>query len=45
LLSVLVLRRRLAVVAEMALPAGVPVYAVEDEVMSAVAGFDVHRAG
>jgi tRNA G18 (ribose-2'-O)-methylase SpoU len=43
LLSVLVLRRRLAALAQLALPAGVPVYVVEDEVMSAVAGFDVHR--
>ena len=43
LLSVLVLRRRLAVVAELPLPPGVPVYVVEDGVMSAVAGFDVHR--
>ena len=43
LLSVLVLRRRLAALAELALPAAVPVYVVEDEVMSTVAGFDVHR--
>jgi tRNA G18 (ribose-2'-O)-methylase SpoU len=43
LLSVLVLRRRLAVVAELPLPPSVPVYAVEDRVMSSVAGFDVHR--
>jgi tRNA G18 (ribose-2'-O)-methylase SpoU len=31
------------VAAELPLPPGVPVYAVEDGVMSAVAGFDVHR--
>lgn len=43
LLSVLVLRRRLAVLSELALPPGVAVYVVEDEVMSTVAGFDVHR--
>ena len=43
LLSVLVLRRRLAVLSELALPPGVAVYVVEDKVMSAVAGFDVHR--
>jgi tRNA G18 (ribose-2'-O)-methylase SpoU len=43
LLSVLVLRRRLAVVGELALPPGVPVYVVDDGVMSTVAGFDVHR--
>jgi tRNA G18 (ribose-2'-O)-methylase SpoU len=43
LLSVLVLRRRLAALAELALPGAVPVYVVEDGVMSTVAGFDVHR--
>jgi tRNA G18 (ribose-2'-O)-methylase SpoU len=43
LLSVLVLRRRLAVTAELPLPPGVPVYAVGDGVMATVAGFDVHR--
>ncbi len=43
LVSVLVLRRRLAVVGELALPPGVPVYVVDDDVMSTVAGFDVHR--
>lgn len=44
--SVLVLRRKLAVLGRLAggrLPAGVPVYAVDDEVMSQVAGFAVHR--
>ena len=43
LVSVLVLRRRLAVVDELALPPSVPVYVVDDGVMSTVAGFDVHR--
>ena len=43
LLSVLVLRRRLAVLAELPLTQDVAVYVVEDRVMSAVAGFDVHR--
>jgi tRNA G18 (ribose-2'-O)-methylase SpoU len=43
LLSVLVLRRRAAVLSELDLPPGVAVFIVEDNVMSAVAGFDVHR--
>jgi len=43
LLSVLVLRRRLAVLGELHVPETVPVQVVDDEVMSAVAGFDVHR--
>jgi len=41
--SVLVLRRRLNVVADLPLPVGVPVYAVDDDVMAAVTGFNVHR--
>lgn len=41
--SVLALRRRLGVVEELRLPAGVPVYAVDEDVMAAVTGFDVHR--
>jgi tRNA G18 (ribose-2'-O)-methylase SpoU len=43
LVSVLVLHRRLAVQESLALPPGTPVYVVRDEVMNAVAGFDVHR--
>jgi tRNA G18 (ribose-2'-O)-methylase SpoU len=41
--SVLALRRRLSVVGELHLPDGVPVYVVEEDVMAAVTGFDVHR--
>lgn len=43
LLSVLVLRRRLPVLADLHVPETVPVHVVDDDVMSAVAGFDVHR--
>lgn len=43
LASVLVLRRRLVVLDEVCLPAGVPVYVVDEDVMAATAGFDVHR--
>jgi tRNA G18 (ribose-2'-O)-methylase SpoU len=41
--SVLVLQRRLGLVDELNLPAGVPVYAVPPDVMAAVTGFNVHR--
>ena len=41
--SVLVLRRRLNLLEELPLPAAVAVYSVEQDVMAAVAGFDVHR--
>lgn len=41
--SVLVLRRRLGVLDDVRLPAGVPVYVADADVMSQVAGFDVHR--
>jgi tRNA G18 (ribose-2'-O)-methylase SpoU len=43
LVSVLVLRRRLRVLDDLALPPGVPVYVAGDDVMSGIAGFDVHR--
>lgn len=43
LLSVLVLERRQEVLAELPVPAGVPVYVVGDDIMRQVAGFDVHR--
>jgi tRNA G18 (ribose-2'-O)-methylase SpoU len=43
LLSLLVLRRRLEALAGLALPAGLPVYVAEEDVMAAVAGYDVHR--
>ena len=43
LASVLVLRRRLGVLDDVRLPAGVPVYVADADVMSQVAGFDVHR--
>jgi tRNA G18 (ribose-2'-O)-methylase SpoU len=41
--SVLALRRRLDVVSQLPLPSDVPVYAVDDDVMTAVTGFNVHR--
>jgi tRNA G18 (ribose-2'-O)-methylase SpoU len=41
--SVLALRRRLDVVDELSLPAGVPVYVVDEDTMAAVTGFNVHR--
>jgi tRNA G18 (ribose-2'-O)-methylase SpoU len=43
LVSLLVLRQRLSALAELALPADVPVYVADYEVMATVAGFDVHR--
>ena len=43
LLSVLVLRRRLSTLDDVTLPPGVPLYVAEEEVMSGVAGFNVHR--
>ncbi|HTW06220.1 MAG TPA: RNA methyltransferase [Acidimicrobiales bacterium] len=43
LVSVLVMRRRLAVLDELGLPPGTTVYVADDEVMNGVAGFDVHR--
>lgn len=43
LLSVLVLGRRLQALAGLDLPAGTPVYVVDEEVMGGVAGFSVHR--
>jgi tRNA G18 (ribose-2'-O)-methylase SpoU len=43
LLSVLVLRRRTTVLADLSLPEGTPVYVVDDTVMAGIAGFDVHR--
>ena len=41
--SVLALRRRLSALDELHLPGAVPVYAVDDDVMAALTGFDVHR--
>jgi tRNA G18 (ribose-2'-O)-methylase SpoU len=41
--SVLALRRRLDVVEALPLPTGIPVYVVDEDVMAAVTGFDVHR--
>ena len=41
--SVLVLRRRLSALTGLSLAAETTVYVVEDEVMAAVAGFEVHR--
>jgi tRNA G18 (ribose-2'-O)-methylase SpoU len=43
LLSVLVLRRRLGALAQLALPPETPIYVVGDEVMGGIAGFNVHR--
>lgn len=43
LASVLVLRRRVAALEGLSLPGDVPVYVVDDEVMAATTGFDVHR--
>ncbi|MGC8626470.1 MAG: TrmH family RNA methyltransferase [Acidimicrobiales bacterium] len=43
LISVLVLKRRLGALRGLPMPAGVPVYAVGEEVMRQVTGFDVHR--
>jgi tRNA G18 (ribose-2'-O)-methylase SpoU len=41
--SVLVLRRRLSALDELGLPVAVPVYVVDDDAMTALAGFNVHR--
>jgi tRNA G18 (ribose-2'-O)-methylase SpoU len=41
--SVLVLRRRLRALSQLNLPAGTPVYVVDEDVMAGVTGFDVHR--
>lgn len=41
--SVLVLRRRLGALAGLALPPEAAVYIADDQVMAAIAGFDVHR--
>jgi tRNA G18 (ribose-2'-O)-methylase SpoU len=43
LLSVLVLRRRLGALADLALVPGTPVYVVGDDVMGGIAGYNVHR--
>ena len=43
LLSVLVLRRRLRALDDVALPPGTPIYVAGEEVMSGIAGFNVHR--
>jgi len=43
LLSVLVLRRRAHLLSELDLPPGTEVLVASDEVMEAIAGFDVHR--
>jgi tRNA G18 (ribose-2'-O)-methylase SpoU len=41
--SLLVLRRRLDLLEELALPAAVTIYGVDEDVMATVTGFDVHR--
>ena len=41
--SLLVLKRRLSVVDDLPLASGVAVYAVDDDVMAGVTGFNVHR--
>ncbi len=41
--SVLVLRRRLHFLEELALPPAVSIYGVDEDVMASVTGFDVHR--
>jgi tRNA G18 (ribose-2'-O)-methylase SpoU len=41
--SLLVLRRRLEALGDLALPAGLPVYVADDDVMAATTGYDVHR--
>ena len=43
LVSVLVLRRRLAVLADLDVPAGAQVFVAGDETMKSITGFDVHR--
>jgi tRNA G18 (ribose-2'-O)-methylase SpoU len=43
LLSLLVLRRRLGALGDLALPAGVPVYVADEDVMAGTTGYDVHR--
>jgi tRNA G18 (ribose-2'-O)-methylase SpoU len=41
--SLLVLERKLAALAAIGLPRGVPVYVVTEQIMAVTAGFDVHR--
>ena len=41
--SVLVLRRRLSALDELGLPVAVPVYVVDDDAMTGLTGFNVHR--
>ncbi|HUC15345.1 MAG TPA: RNA methyltransferase [Acidimicrobiales bacterium] len=41
--SLLVLRRRLEALQDLALPAGLPVYVADEDVMAATTGYNVHR--